>query len=285
MLARRHLEQHRRLRGLRAAPPQPHGAGIARGGDVAAVGAARAAGVSSSIQLAQPLASGRTKPSGTNDLVPRSNSRSTTASLPPRDSRTIARSCLSGRVPAPPQIQSSPSAVASASRSSSTSHCGSSLAEALGRGAPPQAARMRRVGPEVVEPGPAPAGERDLVGPVEDRGQRRGVLLDRAGRRRPPACGRSGRSTQADGARALDLLQPELRIVVRRGERWPDVDRHALLRGFADEGDLAEAGLGGVGQRLGDVAVGHALVGAQVDLGLRPLLALLRELRRRRPRG
>jgi hypothetical protein len=88
--------------------------------------------VSSSIQLTLPLASGRAKPFATNDFVPRSNSRNTTASLPPRDSRTIARSCFIGRVPAPPQIQSSPSAIASASRSISTSQSGVSLRKLSG---------------------------------------------------------------------------------------------------------------------------------------------------------
>jgi hypothetical protein len=83
--------------------------------------------VSPSSQLAPPLASGTKKPSGRNVLVGMSNSRSTAASLPPRDRRTMARSCVPGRVVAPPQIQSSPSAVASASRSIRTSQRGSSL--------------------------------------------------------------------------------------------------------------------------------------------------------------
>src|SRR5581483_12410294 len=47
-----------------------------------------------------------------------------------------------------------------------------------------------------------------------------------------------------------------------------------LFHGLADEGHLAQPGLGGVGQHLGDVTIGYALVGAQVDLGLRLLLAL-----------
>src|SRR5437868_7219957 len=56
---------------------------------------------------------------------------------------------------------------------------------------------------------------------------------------------------------------------------------HGLLNRLADERHLAEACLGGVGQHLGDVAVGDILVGAQIDLGLRPFLAGFDELRQR----
>ncbi len=55
-------------------------------------------------------------------------------------------------------------------------------------------------------------------------------------------------------------------------------DRSSRSRGrlgLADEADLGQAGLGRIGQRLRDEAVGDGLVGAQVHLGLR-LLACLR---------
>src|SRR5687767_3079297 len=50
---------------------------------------------------------------------------------------------------------------------------------------------------------------------------------------------------------------------------------------IADEADLGQAGLRGVGQGLGDGAVGHALVGLQVDLRLGLLLAEFGEAARR----
>ena len=50
-----------------------------------------------------------------------------------------------------------------------------------------------------------------------------------------------------------------------------------LLRRFANDGHVAHACLGGVGQYLGDVAIGHVLIGAQTHFRLGALLAHLLE--------
>src|SRR5436190_16765027 len=73
------------------------------------------------------LDSGSSKPSFTNVLETRSNSRTTFASAPPRESETSARDEPVGNTSAPPQNQFSFSAVASESRSSTDSQTGSAL--------------------------------------------------------------------------------------------------------------------------------------------------------------
>ena len=111
-----------------------------------------------------------------------SNSRSTTASLPPRDRLSIARSCVPGRVAAPRQIQSSLSFVASASRSSITSHSGCAvrkLSSVVRRHSPRGCVGVL---PEIVEMAAAPA-------------RRTGCC--RAGPGWPPAC-RGRRRTAAE---------------------------------------------------------------------------------------
>src|SRR5690606_26864689 len=74
-----------------------------------------------------PLASGRSKPSLTKAFSTRSNSRVTVASAPPRDSDNRQRRYSGRRQLEPFQTQLTPSALPRASRSSSTSHFGSSL--------------------------------------------------------------------------------------------------------------------------------------------------------------
>src|SRR5690606_5641067 len=79
------------------------------------------------IHTSAPLASSRKKPSSTQVRVDRSNSRVTSASAPPRDSATRQRAYSGRRQLAPCQTQFSPSALLSASRSSTVSHFGCGL--------------------------------------------------------------------------------------------------------------------------------------------------------------
>src|SRR5258708_14716004 len=83
--------------------------------------------VSRSIQTVLLLDSGKLNPSGTKFRVDRSNSRNTTASAPPRDKYTMARSWVGGSVSPPRHTQSSPSFAASTSTPMSTSQFGASL--------------------------------------------------------------------------------------------------------------------------------------------------------------
>ena len=235
MLFARHLEQDRRLLRFAAAPPQPHRAGIARGRDVAARRRCCSSRVSRRASSRRPWPrAGRSRPPRRLRLA-RSNSRNTTASLPPRDRRTIARSCVPGRVAAPPQIQSSPSAAASASRSSRISQSGWSRAEALERGAPPQAARIRGVESRNCRATAAPADERDACragrgSPPGCRGRRR-----TARRRRSVSVRAFSAVDPGERAFALDLLEPEIGIVVRlhRQSAWHRGTRDKLRASHA----------------------------------------------------
>ncbi len=92
------------------------------------------------------------------------------------------------------------------------------LPEALHRRPPPQPLRVRRVDPVVVEEPPPPGDEGQLVGPVHDGGQRVAIggeapIAEPPHRRRALFC--------HPGERTLpfDLLQPQERIVIGRGER------------------------------------------------------------------
>ncbi|SHU21297.1 Uncharacterised protein [Mycobacteroides abscessus subsp. abscessus] len=81
--------------------------------------------VSASTQLIWVLASGSSNPPATNCLVSRSNSRTTTASEPPRDRLTSARRKSGRSAAAPAHTQFSSSVAARASTSMTTSHSGS----------------------------------------------------------------------------------------------------------------------------------------------------------------
>ena len=144
----------------------------------------------------------------------RSNSRRTVASPPPRD-RLQDRAVVRCRAASgPPQIQSSPSAAASASRSSRMSHSGAVRAVALERRRPPQAARVLGVFPEVVElvaragrqRGCCPAGRRSPP-------DRRGPWRKRASPKRSSVFAFCA-STQAMDCGAVDVLKPDPGIVV-----------------------------------------------------------------------
>ncbi len=80
--------------------------------------------VFSSRQATCDLASGSEKPPETNCLSAVSNSRNTEASEPPRASRTMQRTLAGGRQPASWKTHDLPSALASASTSSTVSHSG-----------------------------------------------------------------------------------------------------------------------------------------------------------------
>ena len=73
------------------------------------------------------FASGRVKPSATNCFLVTSNSRTTLASAPPRDSDSSTRSRSGSSQLAPFHTQFSPSCLPSASRSSTTSQAGCSV--------------------------------------------------------------------------------------------------------------------------------------------------------------
>jgi len=83
--------------------------------------------VSASIHATEDLASGSVKPSATNCRVFRSNSRTTLASAPPRDSDSRQRPSYGRRHCAPFQTQFSFSFLPSASRSRIVSQAGCSL--------------------------------------------------------------------------------------------------------------------------------------------------------------
>jgi hypothetical protein len=79
---------------------------------------------SSSYQVTLCFASGRRNPPSTNARRSRSNSRTSTASAPPRESRTRQRRYSGSRHVAPPYDQFTPSSRASRSTSSTVSHEG-----------------------------------------------------------------------------------------------------------------------------------------------------------------
>ena len=83
--------------------------------------------VSRSTQVALPLASGRTKPSVTKVLLRGSNSRTTAASAPPRESETRQRWWPGVSQSAPSNTQFSFSAWPRASMSSTVSQRGEAL--------------------------------------------------------------------------------------------------------------------------------------------------------------
>ena len=183
MLSARHLEQHRRLRRHRCrAATAARFAHSPRWWHRPPPRRCDSSSVSASSQLAPPLASGRTKPSVDEALRARGRTRAARRRRCRRatGAGSRGRACRAAWL-APPQIQSSPSAAASASRSSRTSHRGCVVAEALQRGAPPQAARMLGVLPEIVEPAAAPARRRGSC--PAGRGSRP------ARRGRPRTCG------------------------------------------------------------------------------------------------
>ena len=128
--------------------PEPNGPGVARGRGHAVP---KGAGEEERIRV-EPvdaaLGFGQNEPLGRGRLsVSTSNSRSTTASLPPRESRRMARRRAVGSIDPPAQIQSSSSSRAKASRSSST--CQSGFGFAIGG--------ERRVSPDVRADGRHPA--------------------------------------------------------------------------------------------------------------------------------
>ncbi len=102
------------------------------------------------------------------------------------------------------------------------------MAKAAQRGGAPQAARVRRVLPDIEQPGAAPDDEGNVVGPVEDRGQRDTI-------RGKPRIGkaRQGRGTlRVDPAyrgRIVDLLEPAIRVVVGGVEVGIDVVDNPLV--------------------------------------------------------
>ena len=92
------------------------------------------------------------------------------------------------------------------------------------RGAPPHAARVGRVLPEIVDQAATPGRKRQVVRPVQQGAQRVPVgFVARAAE--PLQRGRGLGVHPCDGALALHLLQPKPGIIVGRGEGG-GVDSH-----------------------------------------------------------
>ncbi len=96
------------------------------------------------------------------------------------------------------------------------------VAEAVERRRPPEAARLRRILPEIEDPGAAPGDQRDVVGPVEDRGQEVAI-----GGKAAVAERLEGRTVlrldPEERALAVDLFEPQIGVVVGRFEGRPRV--------------------------------------------------------------
>ena len=82
---------------------------------------------------------------------------------------------------------------------------------------------MRRVLPKIVEQAAAAADERDVVGAIEDRSQHVAIAFEtRTAERGERAL--ILRRDEGQRAFALDVLEPQIRIIVRRGEGGTIVD-------------------------------------------------------------
>jgi len=80
---------------------------------------------------------------------------------------------------------------------------------------PPQAARMRRVLPEIENPHAAPGDQRDVVGAIEDC--REGVSVGHeAGVAEPRQCPCILRLDPSERALTVDFFEPQIRVVVGR---------------------------------------------------------------------
>jgi hypothetical protein len=170
----RHLEEDRRLRHIAAAPPQAHRARIARCRDVAAPGAAEQHRVG--IEPAHPALGFREHEAVLHESPAReielAQHHGVAAAARETQDRTIVR--------ARPRRGTAPDPVLAFGHGQGVD-IEQDLprrlveAKALERGAPPQAAWVLGVEPEIVEPRSAPHDQRELVGPVEDR--RQGVAV------------------------------------------------------------------------------------------------------------
>jgi hypothetical protein len=96
---------------------------------------------------------------------------------------------------------------------------------ALQRCPPPQPAGILGVAPEVVEVGAAPRHQRDIVRPIEDRGEHIPIGGKCRVTKTPQCCGIL-RLYKGERLRSLDLLEPEIRIVIRRRDRRPCIYGH-----------------------------------------------------------
>jgi hypothetical protein len=98
-------------------------------------------------------------------------------------------------------------------------------AETLGCRAPPQPARLLGIHPEIVEIRSAPRDVGNLVGPVENRREDvpiGGKFGGAEGRKRPLVL----RLDPDERPWPLYILEPEVRIVIRRRKRRPYIERH-----------------------------------------------------------
>ena len=104
--------------------------------------------------------------------------------------------------------------------------------------AAPKALRVGCVLPIVVDGAAAPCNAGNSVGPIEQGGQDVAIPGE-ALRAEPPQGFRRLRVDPLERARTVDVLEPEIGIVVGFGERGAGVDRHEAA--FLSEGDSAQA--------------------------------------------
>jgi hypothetical protein len=101
-----------------------------------------------------------------------------------------------------------------------------SLAVGLQGRPPPKALRIGRVLPEIIDRAATTRDVGDAVRPIPQRGQDVPIPGEAFGTEPPQSCGRL-RVDPKQSARAVDVLEPEIGIVVGCGERGAGVDRHA----------------------------------------------------------
>src|ERR1700676_4145299 len=155
--------------------------------------------VSLSNHWAPPFASGSAKPSATKVLASMSNSRRAAASLPPRERRKIARG-FSFWV---------------------------RVAKFFERRFSPDAAGIIRILPEISEHAAAPRDIRDIVRPVVNR--RQDIAIPRKSRTSEFLyCQRVLPLDEIKRPFALDLFQPQIRIIIGCGDGRPVIDGHGL---------------------------------------------------------
>ena len=118
--------------------------------------------------------------------------------------------------------------------------------------APPEPARMHRVLPEIIEKPAPPGNVRNLVRPVEERGQRIAVqreLRVPEARKRPRVLG----FHPAKRAGAFDVFEPKMGIVIRVGWRGQCIVwRHSASRFRVQASDIWAGGacfLAAIGRR------------------------------------